>query len=233
MSVRVSGSALGVARTRSVRLLALACVLIAVAVVAFEFVEVDPHFLTGFLIFGFGFLQAFLGFYPGISWVQPYSLLVLLVVAFACGVAVLALTRRSDQPERRLATAGIITACFGLVLGGLGYVAAVGLVALVLASLHLARPPGRDGVAVHEADAEQTEVSQNRLAEVGLAVGILAGPLGCVAILLGYASLRRIRKTGEEGRRMAIAGIVLGWYWVVFDLIAVWMWISIARSVIE
>jgi Domain of unknown function (DUF4190) len=52
------------------------------------------------------------------------------------------------------------------------------------------------------------------LAIAALCCGIaqcMAGPLaGIPAIVLGAISLKQIRETGEDGRGMAVAGLVLG-----------------------
>jgi hypothetical protein len=54
----------------------------------------------------------------------------------------------------------------------------------------------------------------NSLAIAALCCGIaqvVAGPLaGIPAIILGFLSVGQIRQTGEEGRGMAITGLVLG-----------------------
>ena len=54
----------------------------------------------------------------------------------------------------------------------------------------------------------------NSLAIAALCCGIgqvLAGPLaGIPAIVLGAMSMKQIRETGEDGRGMAVTGLVLG-----------------------
>jgi len=39
-------------------------------------------------------------------------------------------------------------------------------------------------------------------------IGVLAAPVGAV---LGHVSLSQIKQTGEDGRGMALAGIIIGW----------------------
>jgi len=67
----------------------------------------------------------------------------------------------------------------------------------------------------------------NRLAIWSLVLAILTlGGLGSVAgIWLGAAARRRIAETGERGRGLAVAGIIVG---VITLLIAIGYWIFIA-----
>jgi len=47
------------------------------------------------------------------------------------------------------------------------------------------------------------------------------GPLGAI---LGFVSLGQIKRTGEQGRGMAIAGIVIG----LLSVLAVLLWLAVA-----
>jgi peptidyl-prolyl cis-trans isomerase B (cyclophilin B) len=60
--------------------------------------------------------------------------------------------------------------------------------------------------------------STNSLAIVSLVCAFLFAPLG---ILFGHISLSQIRKTGEEGRGLAIAGLVIGYLITVFTILVV------------
>lgn len=65
--------------------------------------------------------------------------------------------------------------------------------------------------------AEQT----NPLAIVSLVSGMVAlvlGPLAILAIVSGYLARRQIRRTGEGGRGMATAGLILGYAVLVAGL---------------
>ncbi|MEJ7584991.1 MAG: DUF4190 domain-containing protein [Acidimicrobiales bacterium] len=39
-------------------------------------------------------------------------------------------------------------------------------------------------------------------------IGIIAGPVGAI---LGHVSLGQIKRSGEEGRGLALAGVIIGW----------------------
>ena len=58
-------------------------------------------------------------------------------------------------------------------------------------------------------------------------VGILAG---IPAIVLGFVAISQIRQTGENGRGMAIAGIVLGIIGIVLTILFVVIIIAAASS---
>src|SRR5690349_7624101 len=55
----------------------------------------------------------------------------------------------------------------------------------------------------------------NGLAVAALVLGIVGivtcGALSILAVIFGHVSYSQIKRTGEEGRGMAVAGIVLGW----------------------
>jgi hypothetical protein len=54
------------------------------------------------------------------------------------------------------------------------------------------------------------------------AAGLLICGLACpVGAILGHVALRRIRETGEEGRGLALAGIIIGWTATAFVLLAI------------
>jgi peptidyl-prolyl cis-trans isomerase B (cyclophilin B) len=58
----------------------------------------------------------------------------------------------------------------------------------------------------------------NSMAIVSLVCAFLFAPLG---ILFGHISLSQIRKTGEEGRGLAIAGLVIGYVITVLSIVTV------------
>lgn len=63
---------------------------------------------------------------------------------------------------------------------------------------------------------ESRKGGTNSLAVVSMVLGALwifwVGSL--LALILGYTSLAQIKKTGDEGRGFAIAGIIFGWFGV-------------------
>jgi hypothetical protein len=65
----------------------------------------------------------------------------------------------------------------------------------------------------------------NGLAVASLACGLgqfVLGPLATIpAIVLGHVARRQIRRTGEQGAGLALAGLLLGWVTVILGVIAV------------
>jgi hypothetical protein len=68
-------------------------------------------------------------------------------------------------------------------------------------------------------DAYTENPRTNVLAIVSLVTSILG--LAIVPIILGHISLSQIRRTGEQGRVMAIIGLVIGYLSVLGYLIAI------------
>jgi hypothetical protein len=71
---------------------------------------------------------------------------------------------------------------------------------------------------------EVTPVTKtNGLAIASLACGLaqfMFGPLATIpAIVLGHLALHQIRRNGEHGTVLAIAGLILGWAAVVFGVL--------------
>ena len=66
--------------------------------------------------------------------------------------------------------------------------------------------------------------SLNTLAVVSLAAAI-SGIGAIIAVITGHVSLAQIKRSGESGRGLAIAGTVLGYLhlagWIIFGLLAV------------
>lgn len=65
---------------------------------------------------------------------------------------------------------------------------------------------------------------RNTLALVSLILGIagfVTGISALAAIVTGHIALSQIKKRGEEGRGMALAGLILGYVVVVLGIIAV------------
>jgi peptidyl-prolyl cis-trans isomerase B (cyclophilin B) len=71
--------------------------------------------------------------------------------------------------------------------------------------------------------AAPTGPKTNTLAIVSL---VLAFFISLGAVICGHIALSQIKKTGENGRGLAIAGLVLGYLGLVAGLIGTIIWIS-------
>jgi len=67
-------------------------------------------------------------------------------------------------------------------------------------------------------DAPHSPARTNGLAIASLVTGVLS--FSIVAVILGHVAISQINRTREEGRGLAIAGLVLGYVgivgWIVF-----------------
>jgi hypothetical protein len=68
-------------------------------------------------------------------------------------------------------------------------------------------------------------VRTSGLAVASLACGLaqfIVGPLATIpAIVLGYLARSQIRRTGEQGAGLALAGLILGWAVVILSIVVV------------
>jgi hypothetical protein len=78
--------------------------------------------------------------------------------------------------------------------------------------------------AMNMSNTVATSTKTNVLAIIALITGILS--MAIVPVILGHIALGQIKKTGEQGRVMAIVGLVLGYLGV-----AVWVIVVIAISI--
>lgn len=62
----------------------------------------------------------------------------------------------------------------------------------------------------------------NGMAIAALICSLVIAPLG---IVFGHIALSQIRRTGEEGRGMAVAGLVIGYVFTVIGLLFLVFWI--------
>ncbi|GIH94979.1 DUF4190 domain-containing protein [Planobispora siamensis] len=71
----------------------------------------------------------------------------------------------------------------------------------------------------------------NGMAVAALVMGIaglfVCGITSLVGIVLGHVSLGQIKRTGEEGRGMAIAGLVLSYFGVACWVIVLLVWLGL------
>jgi Domain of unknown function (DUF1707)/Domain of unknown function (DUF4190) len=86
-------------------------------------------------------------------------------------------------------------------------------------------PAGHGTMVPPAADHNVPAVRTNQLAVASFACGLLQfvfGPLGTIpAIVLGHMARNQIKRTGEQGAGLAIAGLLLGWGAVVFGIIII------------
>ena len=73
--------------------------------------------------------------------------------------------------------------------------------------------------------ARQVVTTTNGLAVASLACGLaqfVFGPLPTIpAIVLGHVARHQIKRSGEHGAGMALAGLLLGWAAVIFGILAI------------
>lgn len=63
----------------------------------------------------------------------------------------------------------------------------------------------------------------NVLAIVSLVTSILG--FGLIGVITGHIGLNQIKQTGEEGRGLAIAGLIIGYVSIFFVLLWVLLWL--------
>jgi hypothetical protein len=86
-----------------------------------------------------------------------------------------------------------------------------------------------DQIVADLPSARGTAVTQvakiNGFAMASLACGVgqfVVGPLATIpAIVFGYAARKQIKRTGEEGASLALAGLILGWATVILAILLI------------
>jgi hypothetical protein len=100
----------------------------------------------------------------------------------------------------------------------------------LVTDLPAARPP-----AVTGATAPTPAARTNGLAIASLACGIAQfafGPLATIpAIVLGHMARSQIRRTGEDGAGLALAGLILGWGAVILAVIVIVIGLAVAAGI--
>ena len=89
--------------------------------------------------------------------------------------------------------------------------------------------------AVLPAPARPPQVAgTNGLAMASLACGIAQfaiGPLATIpAIVLGHMARSRIRRTGEQGAGLALAGLMLGWAMVILGIVVIVVGLAVSSK---
>lgn len=69
----------------------------------------------------------------------------------------------------------------------------------------------------------------NVLSIVSLVAGVLGG-FGLVAVITGHIALSQIKKTGEQGKVLAIIGLILGYLAILGFIIFIIVWIGIIAA---
>ena len=87
--------------------------------------------------------------------------------------------------------------------------------------------------AVLPAPARPVQVARtNGLAVASLACGVAQfafGPLATIpAIMCGYMARSQIKRTGEQGAGLALAGLILGWVAVILGIVVIVIGLAIA-----
>ena len=99
----------------------------------------------------------------------------------------------------------------------------------LVSDLLAARPPAVTGAA-SPAPVART----NGLAIASLACGIaqfVVGPLATIpAIVLGHVARSQIRRTGEQGAGLALAGLILGWATVILGIVLIVVGLAVAAG---
>jgi len=84
-------------------------------------------------------------------------------------------------------------------------------------SIPPAAPPAAPvAPAMYAAPAYPMAATTNTLAIVALVLAILIGLPGAIC---GHVALNQIKRTGEGGRGLALAGVIIGWVFTAFSLI--------------
>jgi hypothetical protein len=75
------------------------------------------------------------------------------------------------------------------------------------------------------------EQRTNALAIGSLVCGFLFPPAGSVlAVIFGHTALGQIRRTGERGKALAVAGLVLGWAGIILPTIILVGFVALTRG---
>ncbi|MGK0714660.1 DUF4190 domain-containing protein [Leucobacter sp. W1153] len=68
----------------------------------------------------------------------------------------------------------------------------------------------------------------NTMAIIALIASIIVSLVG---VILGHIALSQIKKTGEGGRGLAIAALIIGYIGVAAWVVAIFVWIAIIASI--
>jgi hypothetical protein len=80
--------------------------------------------------------------------------------------------------------------------------------------------------AAASAPTYYTQAKTNVLGIVTLVLGVLG--FGLVPVITGHIALNQIKKTGEDGRGLTLAGLILGYVTLAGWLLVAAFWIAVA-----
>jgi hypothetical protein len=89
--------------------------------------------------------------------------------------------------------------------------------------------PAAPAYAAQPAYAPTNTAPWNVLSIVSLVASLVG--FGIVGIITGHISLGQIKRTGEQGRGLALAGTIIGYVAVAFGLIAIIVWVVVLAGI--
>ena len=92
------------------------------------------------------------------------------------------------------------------------------------------QPPAPQYAAQQQYAAPQQPVSRptNTMAIIALIASIVVSLVG---VILGHIALSQIKKSGESGRGLAIAALIIGYIGIAAWVIGIFIWIAVIASV--
>ncbi|WP_216851594.1 DUF4190 domain-containing protein [Herbiconiux sp. VKM Ac-2851] len=85
--------------------------------------------------------------------------------------------------------------------------------------------PGQP-VAVQPASVLPAQARTNVLGIITLVLGVLG--FGLVPVITGHIALNQIKRTGEDGRGLTLAGLILGYVTLAGWLLVAFFWVAVA-----
>ena len=85
--------------------------------------------------------------------------------------------------------------------------------------------PGQP-VAAQPASVLPAQARTNVLGIITLVLGVLG--FGLVPVITGHIALNQIKRTGEDGRGLTLAGLILGYVTLAGWLIVAFFWVAVA-----
>ncbi|WP_394553363.1 DUF4190 domain-containing protein [Agromyces sp. MMS24-JH15] len=152
----------------------------------------------------------------------PILTLAVVVVGLALGIVGLVLAVRRNRSGLGFGIAAIVTTIVGIALGYLAFdlTAWAGLVGLVAVALGvISIPLARRAPATSQGAVAPAGLGAGRTNGLALASIIVVWFSSIVGLILGHVALSQIRKTGEDGRGMAVTAVSVGWVFTALSVI--------------